>query len=236
MTLVAVSCRSCMGQSRKDRSALVPTGTTIFSCITEFKLISQYDSGFLFSICRLNPSSFRRSTVQRSEQNRKMNSMLFISNLEAWNIQGTKLTLKTQKQWFQTQKLVYRFVFFLTWSRTPEHLHVEAQGKPRNIWHRLCITVGQSQAEISLFVSRLSFCWGHSEWRLVSQSIITRNSFLLAFWWSVMLKANSKIVHRLNSKVPLHFLFIVVAFGVIWSKEINRKRSSGQLDIHLNYS
>ncbi len=113
MTLVAVSCRSCMGQSRKDRSALVPAGTTILSCITEFKLISQYDSGFLFSICRLNPSSFRRSTVQRSEQNRKINSMLFISNLEAWNIQGTKLTQKTQKQWFQTLKQIYRLIFSL---------------------------------------------------------------------------------------------------------------------------
>lgn len=228
MVLVAVSCRSCTGQSRKDRSALVPAGTTIFSCTTEFTLISQNDSGFLFSICRLNPSSFRRSAVQRTEQNSKTDNMLFICNFKAWLNQDQKINIISE-----TKPNLY-VLFLLTWSPTAGHLHIDIQRKPRYICCSFCFTIGQSQAKISLFIGRLNVRWGLCEWSLVPQCIINQDLILLAFWWSVLWKENGKIVHWLKSKVPFNFVFTVEAAVVVWCEEIKRRQSSGQLDIHHN--
>ena len=68
MVFVAVRRRSSLGQSRKERLALVPEGTVIFSWTTESFLISQWESEPIFSMWRNGPSSSDRFTVQRTDQ------------------------------------------------------------------------------------------------------------------------------------------------------------------------
>lgn len=78
MALVAVRRTSSLGQSRKERLALVPAGTRIFSLITEFILISQNGSDDIFSRSRDIPSCWVRSTVLTTNKDGKGRSLDFV--------------------------------------------------------------------------------------------------------------------------------------------------------------